>query len=35
MGSSPLVVKKGYEEASVWQKVKYWAGGLKRWILSR
>jgi serine-type D-Ala-D-Ala carboxypeptidase (penicillin-binding protein 5/6) len=35
VGSSPLVVKKGYEEASVWQKVKYWAGGLKRWVLSR
>jgi serine-type D-Ala-D-Ala carboxypeptidase (penicillin-binding protein 5/6) len=34
-GSSPLVVQKGYKEASVWQKVKYWAGGLKRWILSR
>jgi serine-type D-Ala-D-Ala carboxypeptidase (penicillin-binding protein 5/6) len=35
VGTSPLVVKKGYEEATVWQKVKYWAGGLKRWILSR
>ena len=35
VGSSPLVVQKGYEEATVWQKVKYWAGGLKRWILSR
>ncbi|HJQ28427.1 MAG TPA: D-alanyl-D-alanine carboxypeptidase family protein [Rubrobacter sp.] len=35
VGSSPLVVQKGYEEATMWQKVKYWAGGLKRWVLSR
>jgi len=35
VGSSPLVVQKGYEEASLWQKVTYWAGGLKRWIMSR
>jgi len=35
VGSSPLVVQKGYEEASLWQRVTYWAGGLKRWILSR
>ncbi len=35
VGSSPLVVQKGYQEASLWQKVTYWAGGLKRWILSR
>ena len=35
VGSSPLVVQKGYEEASLWQKVTYLAGGLKRWILSR
>jgi serine-type D-Ala-D-Ala carboxypeptidase (penicillin-binding protein 5/6) len=35
VGSSPLVVQEGYEEASLWQKVTYWAGGLKRWILSR
>jgi D-alanyl-D-alanine carboxypeptidase (penicillin-binding protein 5/6) len=34
-GSSPLVVQKGYEAASLWQKVTYLAGGLKRWILSR
>src|SRR5215213_5385696 len=34
-GSSPLVVQKGYEEASLWQKVTYWAGGLKRWMMSR
>jgi serine-type D-Ala-D-Ala carboxypeptidase (penicillin-binding protein 5/6) len=35
VGSSPLVVQKGYEEASLWQKVTYWAGGLKRWTMSR
>jgi serine-type D-Ala-D-Ala carboxypeptidase (penicillin-binding protein 5/6) len=35
VGSSPLVVQKGYEAASLWQRVTYWAGGLKRWILSR
>jgi D-alanyl-D-alanine carboxypeptidase (penicillin-binding protein 5/6) len=35
VGSSPLVVQESYEEASLWQKVTYWAGGLKRWILSR
>jgi D-alanyl-D-alanine carboxypeptidase len=35
VGSSPLVVQKGYEEASLWQMVTYWAGGLKRWVLSR
>ncbi len=35
VGSSPLVVQKGYEEASLWQKVTYLSGGLKRWILSR
>jgi serine-type D-Ala-D-Ala carboxypeptidase (penicillin-binding protein 5/6) len=35
VGSSPLVVQKGYEAASLWQKVTYLAGGLKRWILSR
>jgi serine-type D-Ala-D-Ala carboxypeptidase (penicillin-binding protein 5/6) len=34
-GSSPLVVQKGYEEASLWQMVTYWAGGLERWVLSR
>jgi len=34
-GSSPLVVQKGYEAASLWQKVTYWAGGLKRWMMSR
>jgi serine-type D-Ala-D-Ala carboxypeptidase (penicillin-binding protein 5/6) len=35
VGSSPLVVQKGYEAASLWQKITYWAGGLKRWILQR
>jgi D-alanyl-D-alanine carboxypeptidase len=35
VGSSPLVVQKGYEEASLWQKVTYLAGGLKRWMMSR
>ena len=35
VGSSPLIVQKGYEAASLWQKVTYWAGGLKRWVLSR
>jgi serine-type D-Ala-D-Ala carboxypeptidase (penicillin-binding protein 5/6) len=35
VGSSPLVVQKGYEEASLWQRITYWAGGLKRWVLSR
>jgi serine-type D-Ala-D-Ala carboxypeptidase (penicillin-binding protein 5/6) len=35
VGSSPLVAQKGYEEASLWQKVTYLAGGLKRWIMSR
>jgi serine-type D-Ala-D-Ala carboxypeptidase (penicillin-binding protein 5/6) len=35
VGSSPLVVQKGYEAASLWQRVTYWAGGLKRWVMSR
>ncbi len=34
-GTSPLVVQRGYEAASLWQKAKYWAGGLKRWVLQR
>ena len=33
-GSSPLVAQKGYEEAGIWQRVKYWSGGLKEWVLS-
>ena len=28
IGSTPLVTEKGYEEASLWQKIKYWVGGL-------
>jgi D-alanyl-D-alanine carboxypeptidase len=28
IGSTPLVAQKGYEEASLWQKIKYWVGGL-------
>jgi serine-type D-Ala-D-Ala carboxypeptidase (penicillin-binding protein 5/6) len=28
VGSSPLVTEEGYEEASLWQKIKYWVGGL-------
>jgi D-alanyl-D-alanine carboxypeptidase (penicillin-binding protein 5/6) len=35
VGSSPLVVKEGYDSASLWQRVTYWAGGLKRWVLSQ
>jgi D-alanyl-D-alanine carboxypeptidase (penicillin-binding protein 5/6) len=35
VGSSPLIVQKGYEAASLWQKITYWGGGLKRWILNR
>ena len=35
VGSSPLVVQKGYDAASLWQKITYWAGGLKRWVLNR
>jgi D-alanyl-D-alanine carboxypeptidase (penicillin-binding protein 5/6) len=34
-GSSPLIVQQGYKSASLWQKITYWAGGLKRWILQR
>jgi D-alanyl-D-alanine carboxypeptidase (penicillin-binding protein 5/6) len=34
-GSSPLVAQKGYEEAGIWQRVKYWSAGLKEWVLSR
>jgi serine-type D-Ala-D-Ala carboxypeptidase (penicillin-binding protein 5/6) len=28
VGSSPLVTKRGYEEASLWQKIRYWSSGL-------
>lgn len=34
-GSSPLVAQKGYEEAGIWQRVRYWSAGLKEWVLSR
>ena len=34
-GASPLIVEEGYEAASLWQRVTYWAGGLKRWVLQR
>jgi serine-type D-Ala-D-Ala carboxypeptidase (penicillin-binding protein 5/6) len=36
VGTSPLVTKRGYEEASLWQKIRYWSSGLamsvSRWI---
>ena len=32
VGSSPLVTKRGYEEASLWQKVRYWSSGLVMWV---
>jgi serine-type D-Ala-D-Ala carboxypeptidase (penicillin-binding protein 5/6) len=36
VGSSPLVAKRGYEEASLWQKIRYWSSGLamrvSRWV---
>jgi D-alanyl-D-alanine carboxypeptidase (penicillin-binding protein 5/6) len=28
VGSSPLVTRRGYEAASLWQKVRYWSSGL-------
>ena len=28
VGSTPLVTEKGYKEASLWQKIRYWVGGL-------
>jgi D-alanyl-D-alanine carboxypeptidase (penicillin-binding protein 5/6) len=27
VGSSPLLTKRGYEEASLWQKIRYWTSG--------
>jgi D-alanyl-D-alanine carboxypeptidase (penicillin-binding protein 5/6) len=27
VGTSPLLTKRGYEEASLWQKVRYWSSG--------
>src|SRR5215207_5343452 len=36
VGSSPLVTRRGYEEASLWQKIRYWTSGavksVSRWI---
>ena len=36
VGSSPLVAERGYEEASLWQKIRYWTSGavmsVSRWI---
>lgn len=30
VGSSPLVTERGYEEASLWQKIRYWSSGAAR-----
>ena len=30
VGSAPLVTKRGYEEASLWQKIRYWSSGAAR-----
>jgi serine-type D-Ala-D-Ala carboxypeptidase (penicillin-binding protein 5/6) len=30
VGSAPLVTQRGYEEASLWQKVRYWTSGAAR-----
>jgi serine-type D-Ala-D-Ala carboxypeptidase (penicillin-binding protein 5/6) len=30
VGSAPLVTEKGYEEASLWQKIRYWSSGAAR-----
>ena len=35
VGSSPLVIQQGYKSASLWQRITFWAGGLKRWVLQR
>ena len=35
MGTSALVAQKGYEEAGIWQRVKYWSAGLRDWVMSR
>ena len=34
-GTSPLVTQKGYEEAGIWQRVKYWSAGIRNWVMSR
>jgi D-alanyl-D-alanine carboxypeptidase len=37
-GTSPLVAAKGYEEAGLWQKIRYWssgaASGVSNWIMN-
>ena len=37
-GTSPLVAAKGYEEAGLWQKIRYWssgaASGISNWIMN-
>jgi D-alanyl-D-alanine carboxypeptidase len=30
VGSAPLVTARGYEEASLWQKIRYWTSGAAR-----
>ncbi len=30
VGNAPLVTQKGYEEASLWQKIRYWSSGAAR-----
>jgi serine-type D-Ala-D-Ala carboxypeptidase (penicillin-binding protein 5/6) len=30
VGSAPLVTERGYEEASLWQKIRYWSSGAAR-----
>jgi D-alanyl-D-alanine carboxypeptidase (penicillin-binding protein 5/6) len=30
VGSAPLVTEQGYEEASLWQKIRYWSSGAAR-----
>jgi D-alanyl-D-alanine carboxypeptidase (penicillin-binding protein 5/6) len=30
VGSAPLVTRRGYEEASLWQKIRYWTSGAAR-----
>ena len=30
VGSAPLITERGYEEASLWQKIRYWSSGAAR-----
>jgi D-alanyl-D-alanine carboxypeptidase (penicillin-binding protein 5/6) len=30
VGSAPLITRRGYEEASLWQKIRYWSSGAAR-----